>query len=173
MESDVDLHIAESRAWASSEVKRWFPVVEAILAESKRMLSLNPSASVVWSLQALEVFLKNAVLGPVLRVRLGYDPRLAERVFEKLIEYKGAGVVKEWLAHLIGLPERMMKSGSAAVWSALFGESGIVKWRNEIVHDGAIASRKEAEEALRSVRTFVVVENVGSASLAKFVFQHR
>jgi len=118
-------------------------------------LPLNPSASVVWSVQALEVFLKKGVLGPTLRVRLGFDSKLADELFDRLIGHKGTDTAKEWLGRLIGLPERMMRSGLAAVWSTLFSEQGIVKSRNEIVHGGATASQREAENALLSVRNFV------------------
>jgi hypothetical protein len=78
LEPDIALALEESKAWASTAVHYWMPVVEAILAESEQLRMLNPSASVVWSVQALEVFLKKAVLGPALRVRLGYDPELSE-----------------------------------------------------------------------------------------------
>src|SRR2546422_8537814 len=78
LQSDAAANSRFAVAHASYQVDRLMPTIRAVLAESKDLLPRNPSASVVWSVQALEVFLKDGVLRPTLQFRLGFDPGLAD-----------------------------------------------------------------------------------------------
>lgn len=153
-EGDLWGDITESIAWTALEARRWMPVVRGLLDESEKLLSLDPSASVVWSVQALELFLKTAVLRPVLRVRLTHDSGLAEEIFKALLARNGPKAAREWLERLIALPQ---EEGSK--WqhrfADLFGEHGVVSWRNRIVHQGEIVSPEEGRKALEDVGEFI------------------
>lgn len=156
VEGDIALDFHASIGWAAAAVHHWMPVVQSILTESEKLLAINPSASVVWSVQALEVFLKKAVLGPALRARLGFDPELTEAIFKTLLGHNGPKAAKDWLNRLVGLSqEYAMNSSLAGLWSVLFGEHGITDWRNKIVHEGEVASVEEAEKSLKAVREFM------------------
>src|SRR2546426_2093488 len=101
IEADIAVEFHESMGWAAAGMHHWMPVVQAILTESEKLLAVNPSASVVWSVQALEVFLKKGVLEPALRARLGFDPELTEAIFKTLLGHNGAKAAKDWLNRLV------------------------------------------------------------------------
>lgn len=145
-----------ARSMARTETKRWLPTIRAILDESKTLIATNPSASVVWSVQALEIFLKKAVLGPALLTRFEFDTELTDKVFDALLGRNGQKAAEQWLAHLFGLTkEHWLRNEAAALRNTLFGNRGIGDWRNKIVHQGYRASQAEAEAALEAVQRFV------------------
>ncbi len=150
-----------ARRMAHTESKRWLPTIRTILDESKTLIATNPSASVVWSVQALEIFLKKAVLGPALLTRFEFDTELTDKVFDALLGHNGQKAAEQWLAHLFGLTkEHWLRSEAAALRNTLFGSRGIGDWRNKIVHQGFTASPAEAGTALEAVQRFIEhVEN--------------
>lgn len=148
--------VANAMAQVRDEVQRWQPIVYEILEEANSLVPANPSASVVWSVQALEVFLKRALLGPALLVRLQFDAELTNEIFDSLLGRNGANAAKKWLGHMFGISdEYWMSSGLAALRTDVFRERGIVSWRNKIVHEGHKASEEEARKALHSIRSFI------------------
>src|SRR5438552_16794617 len=97
MRTDAELDQLYAAAHASRELDRLMPTVRQILTESGKLQDSNPSASVVWSVQALEFFLKMGVLRPALRYRLGFDTALSDKVFKDLIGRNGSAEAKKWL----------------------------------------------------------------------------
>jgi hypothetical protein len=170
MRTDVEFDQWNVRGYVSNELDRVMPVVLQILSEGDALLGLNPSASVVWSVQALEFFLKSGILRPAFRYRLSFDTHLADQVFKDLIDRNGSYEAKKWLNRLFGLnvPELLMETRRGNIWSELWREPRkdtkealyetslpIVEWRNKIIHGAYMATEPEARNALQTVKEFV------------------
>lgn len=151
----------QSKWWAvdeaKKETKRLLPTIREILAEAEEIRPLNPSASVVWAIQALEIFLKNALLKPYLHFRLGHETELADQISSRLFGYNGAKEAQKWLNQMfpIRFAERLLKSGQARIWNGLWSDNSAIHWRNLIIHRAYIATTEEAAEAIELVTEFV------------------
>ena len=184
MRSDAAMNRVFAVAHASYQTDRLMPAIQAVLAEAKDLLPRNPSASVVWSVQALEFFIKNGVIEPALKFRLGFDPGLANSIFDKM--FSGPGSLtgsREWFKKILGtsLQAHLAEIGRPNLWTSLWPtkrmkgrdrdrrpRKSIIEWRNDIVHHAYVADNEEARLALQAVAEFIEV----SAEFLRSARQH-
>jgi len=154
---------SELKYWAlddaRKETKRLSPVIQGILREADELGNVNPSACVVWTVQALEVFLRDGILTPFIHGRLGHDTELADEISGRLFGRNGAKVAKEWLNEIfpIKFAEHLLESGQASIWNDLWSGKNetIIDWRDRIIHRGYVATYEEAKKAIEVVGRFI------------------
>jgi HEPN domain-containing protein len=136
-------------------LERLKPVVEEILGESRDLVSMNPSASLVWSAQALELLVKEGLCRPALLYRLSGDEEASQEIY-RLLARNGGKPLASLLSPILGFKlDEVVDDSGDRVWHDLFGEdSGITASRNKVVHSGCKASKEEAEKAIQSVMSF-------------------
>ena len=148
MRSDAAMNRVFAVAHASYQTDRLMPAIQAVLAEAKDLLPRNPSASVVWSVQALEFFIKNGVIEPALKFRLGFDPGLADGIFDKM--FRGPGSLtgsREWFKKILGtsLQAHLAEIGRPNLWTSLWPTKRM-KGRDR---DRRLGSRSEPRYPMR------------------------
>lgn len=126
-----------------------FPGIDK-LRESEALLELHPSASFVFSITAIELFLKSSLLKPVVH-GLIHNEALAEIVVESALGQSGFDRYKKLMSRLFeelaGIDIAALKRSNSNI--PLLNEVfEIQKIRNGIIHRGESVTVEQAKVAL-------------------------
>jgi hypothetical protein len=118
--------------------------------EARELEKNHPSASFVFATSAIELFLKAALLKPVVYGLVHNDP-LAEIVVETALSQSGFERYKELLSRLfrelVGINVETLKNFESN--DCLLKEaSKVQKTRNKIIHQGILVANKDAQFAI-------------------------